>query len=611
MFACVPKSPTFCFLFLIKIEMQADVFQGDTDEQLIVFDDDRPDDVSDDDDDPGKYGEDAMPDDFFDQFVKHKIPGTRVTNTSANKKSSSSSSVNEGLLLPLRSVTTSEQQPQTTTTTLDREAKQQPENDSNNDKIRIERLKKDAIEATETIRAVEEALRDALDWPLRGDSNRMCSRTELIGLVKHLKSDVLESRENAMRAREQLTTMKASSFSGGDGGIPSKVSINNFAVQLERVNREKDALERERKRAEYENRKYRQVVEQMRETKRDCEIALRKTFARLQKYERAFDAADMKNRELRDRIQSISRRLVESETKVGDAKMQVDVAEKRTQRAIQEMERAKSVATTRTDRAQSAELRAKQAIEDAKEKKKERDELFRETRALEKKCLDLATNNNYGGRNENGRSHTNEHSRTIAELSALSQELAREEMMTRKRCEDVEKERDVLRLELVSVQAELKAMKEEINRAHERDINYVMSSSGGKGLTYHHEQYPPPPPPPPTTTTLQQQQQQTEMTGAGVEEATPGFGFFQTTTQPATGRVLQFEREDVPKPSESIASLEKDPAISATETTTKSTMTPLAEKQKNLALLKELAETRRMIKEERAMRLQAEQKLAT
>lgn len=593
------------------MEMQDDVFEGDTDEQLIVFDDDRPDDLSDD-DDPGKYGEDAMPDDFFDQFVKHKIPVTRITNTNTNKKSSSSSSVNEALL-PLRSAT-SEQQKQTMTTLCeDREA--QP-NDSNNDKIRIERFKKDAIEATETIRAVEEALRDALDWPLRGggDSNRICSREELIGLVKHLKSDVLESRENAMRAREQLTTMKAttaSSFSGGDGGIPSKVSINNFAVQLERVNREKDALERERKRAEYENRKYRQVVEQMRETKRDCEIALRKTLARLQKYERAFDAADMKNRELRDRIQSISRRLVESETKVGDAKMQVDVAEKRTQRAIHEMERAKSVATARTDRAQSAELRAKQAIEDAKEKKKERDELFRETRALEKKCLDLATNNNYGGRNNNGRSHMNEHSRTIAELSALSQELAREEMMTRKRCEDVEKERDVLRLELVSVQAELKAMKEEISRAHERDINYVMSSSGGKGLTYHHEQYPPPPPPPPRTTTLQQQQQQTEMTAAGVEEATPGFGFFQTTTQPATGRVLQFEREDVPQPSESIASLEKDPAIPATETTTKSTMTPRAEKQKNLALLKELAETRRMIKEERAMRLQAEQKLAT
>ena len=178
-----PNPLTFCFLFLIKIEMQADVFQGDTDEQLIVFDDDRPDDASDDDDDdPGKYGEDAMPDDFFDQFVKHKIPGTRVTNTSANKKSSSSSSsVNEGLLLPLRSVTTSEQQPQTTTTTLDREAKQQPENDSNNDKIRIERLKKDAIEATETIRAVEEALRGETWKRYIGSSSRSmftyaCSR---------------------------------------------------------------------------------------------------------------------------------------------------------------------------------------------------------------------------------------------------------------------------------------------------------------------------------------------------------------------------------------------------------------------------------------------------
>ena len=76
------------------------------------------------------------------------------------------------------------------------------------------------------------------------------------------------------------------------------------------------------------------------------------------------------------------------------------------------------------------------------------------------------------------------------------------------------------------MQAELKAMKEEINRAHERDINYVMSSSGGKGLTYHHEQYPPPPPPPTPTTTLQQQQQQTEMTGAGVEEAHAWFWIF-------------------------------------------------------------------------------------
>ena len=47
------------------------------------------------------------------------------------------------------------------------------------------------------------------------------------------KIGLLESRENAMRAREQLTTMKASSFSGGDGGIPSKV-YKQLAVQLER-----------------------------------------------------------------------------------------------------------------------------------------------------------------------------------------------------------------------------------------------------------------------------------------------------------------------------------------------------------------------------------------
>ena len=213
----------------------------------------------------------------------------------------------------------------------------------------------------------------------------------------------------------------------------------------------------------------------------------------------------------------------------------------------------------------------------------------------------------------------NEHSRTVAELSALSQELAREEMMTRKRCEDVERERDALRLELVSVQAELKAMKEEISRAHERDINYVMSSSGGnvpKGLTYHHQQYPQPPP-----STMQQphhhhhqqqqqQQQQTEMKGYGGVEATPGFGFFQTSTQPATGRVLQFEKEDV-----SVTQANESAALPVTtappETTTTSTVTPRAEKQKNLALLKELAETRRMIKEERALRAHAEQKLAT
>ena len=186
-------------------------------------------------------------------------------------------------------------------------------------------------------------------------------------------------------------------------------------------------------------------MEQTRETKRDCEIALRKTLARLQKYERAFDAADMKNRELRDRIQTISRRLVERALNKsrGREDARGNGGEKK-ERAIKEMEKAKNIATSRTERAQSAELRAKQALEDAKEKKKERDELFRETRALEKKCLELATNRN--GKNKNSGGHLNEHSRTITELSVLSQELAREEMMTRKRCEDVEKERDLLRL---------------------------------------------------------------------------------------------------------------------------------------------------------------------
>ena len=558
----------------------------DDDEQLIVLEDDGPDL----DDDPGRYAEDAMPDDFFNQFMKHKIPAKNSVNE-------------EERPVPLISKANNSPKEQT------------GHDDHQHYTARIARLEKDASEANETIRKVEEALRDALDWPLRqqiSSSNGVCSREELIGLVKHLKSDVLESRENAIRAREQMMTMKASSSSsfnnnaGTTTSIPSKESINNFAIQLERINREKDTLEREKKRVEYENRKYREVVEQTRETKRDCEIALRKTLARLQKYERAFDAADMKNRELRDRIQTISRRLVESETKVADAKMQEEMAEKRRERAIKEMEKAKNIATSRTERAQSAELRAKQALEDAKEKKKERDELFRETRALEKKCLELATNRN--GKNKNSGGHLNEHSRTITELSVLSQELAREEMMTRKRCEDVEKERDLLRLELVSVQAELKAMKEEISRAHERDINYMMSSSGGKvpkGLTYHNEQQLPQQPlqPPPPL------QEQTEMKGVGVE-ATPGFGFFQTT-QPATGRVLQFEKENVSVPLVNESVLPSNLETTATETTGTTTTTPRVEKQKNLALLKELAETRRMIKEERAMRLQAEQKLVT
>ena len=48
----------------------------DDDEQLIVLEDDGPDL----DDDPGRYAEDAMPDDFFNQFMKHKIPAKNSVN---------------------------------------------------------------------------------------------------------------------------------------------------------------------------------------------------------------------------------------------------------------------------------------------------------------------------------------------------------------------------------------------------------------------------------------------------------------------------------------------------------------------------------------------------
>ena len=48
----------------------------DDDEQLIVLEDDGPDL----DDDPGRYAEDAMPDDFFNQFMKHKIPVKNSVN---------------------------------------------------------------------------------------------------------------------------------------------------------------------------------------------------------------------------------------------------------------------------------------------------------------------------------------------------------------------------------------------------------------------------------------------------------------------------------------------------------------------------------------------------
>ena len=133
------------------------------------------------------------------------------------------------------------------------------------------------------------------------------------------------------------------------------------------------------------------------------------------------------------------------------------MAEKRRERAIKEMEKAKNIATSRTERAQSAELQAKQAGMPKRRRRRGR-VVSRDEGVGEKKCLELATNRN--GKNKNGGGHLNERHEQSQNFP-LSQELAREEMMTRKRCEDVERE-DLLRLELVSVQAELKAMKEEV-----------------------------------------------------------------------------------------------------------------------------------------------------
>ena len=191
----------------------------------------------------------------------------------------------------------------------------------------------------------------------------------------------------------------------------------------------------------------------------------------------------------------------------------------------------------------------------------------------------------------------NEHSRTIAELSALSQELAREEMMTRKRCEDVEKERDALRLELCSLNAELKAQRDEINRAHERYMNYVISASGGnaaatKSLMYH-------------------QQNTSNVTNV---EATPGFAFFNSNNVPSsqtivTGRELKFDdnKDDLSQQRQSQQHQEQQQEEQ--EQVTTATKMSTADKQKNLALLKEFQETRRLIKEERQLRLEAERKL--
>ena len=101
----------------------------DDDEQLIVLEDDGPDL----DDDPGRYAEDAMPDDFFNQFMKHKIPAKNSVNE-------------EERPVPLRS-----------------KANNSPKEQTGHDDISTTPLElhdwKDVSEANETIRKVEEALR--------------------------------------------------------------------------------------------------------------------------------------------------------------------------------------------------------------------------------------------------------------------------------------------------------------------------------------------------------------------------------------------------------------------------------------------------------------------
>jgi hypothetical protein len=546
------------------------------DAKLIAFDDE-------DDDDPGRYAEDAMPDDFFSQF---KVSTNNTNNTTANNSLISNRQRNE----------------ESTKRTDIYDKDIDDDNDDNNTMkmmMTIKDINNELKMANKTIIDCEIALREALDWPLRTQTtthNQKCSREELLGLIRHLSSDLVEARRiNSQSSFINQRQQQQQQTSTSNKVLPSKESVEYFGKQLERVNIEKESAQREKSRVEYENKQYKKALEQSQETKRDVEQALRKTLARLQKYERAFDAADVKNRELRDRIQALSRRLVDSEAKVGDAKIAVDIAEKRTTRAIMEMERAKTVATARTERAQAAELRAKSAIADAQDKKKERDELFQETRKLEAKCLDLAMQSSRSGRN--GHDMNNEHSRTIAELSALSQELAREEMMTRKRCEDVEKERDALRLELCSLNAELKAQRDEINRAHERDMNYVISASGGnaaatKSLMYH-------------------QQNTSNVTNV---EATPGFGFFNSNNVPSsstivTGRELKFDdnKDDLSQQRQSQQHQEQQQEEQ--EQVTTATKMSTADKQKNLALLKEFQETRRLIKEERQLRLEAERKL--
>ena len=72
-----------------------------------------------------------------------------------------------------------------------------------------------------------------------------------------------------------------------------------------------------------------------------------------------------------------------------DAKMQEEMAEKRRERAIKEMEKAKNIATSRTESAK-CRITSEASFRGCQREEEGEDELFRETRALEKKCLELA-----------------------------------------------------------------------------------------------------------------------------------------------------------------------------------------------------------------------------
>ena len=144
------------------------------DAKLIAFDDE-------DDDDPGRYAEDAMPDDFFSQF---KVSTNNTNNTTANNSLISNRQRNE----------------ESTKRTDIYDKDIDDDNDDNNTMkmmMTIKDINNELKMANKTIIDCEIALREALDWPLRTQTtthNQKCSREELLGLIRHLSSDLVEAR---------------------------------------------------------------------------------------------------------------------------------------------------------------------------------------------------------------------------------------------------------------------------------------------------------------------------------------------------------------------------------------------------------------------------------